>query len=299
LRNQRWALCQRLFTLASEQWKNNTKRFSNGHDYLFFCCLYSFTLKTSFMAKQKGVFKIEGTLDDVTFYKSKDGYLVREKGGVSADRIASDPAFARTRENQAEFGRAGKAGKLLRIAIRPLLQSASDSRMVSRLHKAMMQVVKADSTSSRGQRNVLDGELQLLEGFEFNANGKLGQTFFVLFTTSIDRAAGTLRIALPSFAPLQMISAPAEATHYQLVAGGGGVGFEDNTHTLQLYSSGILALTPTPGAASNIDFTVPAGTTHPLFLFMGISFFQEVNGSHYSLKNGAYNALAVVKVSGM
>ncbi|WP_204743317.1 hypothetical protein [Pseudocnuella soli] len=130
------------------------------------------------MAKQKGIFKVEGTLGDVTFYKSKDGYMIREKGGISAERMASDPAFERTRENQAEFGRAGKAGKLLRTAFRPLLQHAADSRMVSRMLQTMMRVVKADATSPRGQRNVLDGELELLENFEFNEAGKLGQTFF-------------------------------------------------------------------------------------------------------------------------
>ena len=258
-----------------------------------------FTLKNKIMAKQKGIFKVEGTLDEVTFYKSKDGYLVREKGGVSADRIASDPAFERTRENQKEFGRAGKASKLLRTAIRPLLQSTRDSRMVSRLHKEMMRVVKADSTSTRGQRNVLDGELELLQGFEFNEAGKLGQTFFVQFTTAIDRVAGTLTINLPAFVPAQLIAAPPEATHYQMVAAGGEIDFEDNTHSVQLYTSGVLPLSTVAGAADTIDFTTTANSTHPLFLLLGIAFFQEVNGSHYTLKNGAYNALALVKVSGM
>lgn len=45
------------------------------------------------MARQKGIIKLDGTIGDITFYKSKDGYLAREKGGVPADRIANDPAF--------------------------------------------------------------------------------------------------------------------------------------------------------------------------------------------------------------
>jgi hypothetical protein len=36
-----------------------------------------------------------------------------------------------------------------------------------------------------------------------------------------------------------------------------------------------------------------------MFIVLGISFYQEVNGKNYSLKNGAYNALSVVKVSGV
>jgi hypothetical protein len=61
------------------------------------------------MARQKGIIKLDGTVGGITFYKSKDGYLAREKGGVSADKIANDPNFQRTRENGEEFGRAGKA----------------------------------------------------------------------------------------------------------------------------------------------------------------------------------------------
>jgi hypothetical protein len=51
------------------------------------------------MARQKSFLKIEGTLDELTFYKSDGNYLVKTKGGISGDRIANDPAFQRTREN--------------------------------------------------------------------------------------------------------------------------------------------------------------------------------------------------------
>ena len=130
------------------------------------------------MAKQTGIIKLKGTLGDITFYKTIDGHLAREKGGIPAERIANDPAFQRTRENGAEFGTAGRAGKTLRTSLRLLLQNASDSRMVSRLTKLMVKVVKADATNPRGQRNVIDGEAELLQGFDFNKNGKLGRTIY-------------------------------------------------------------------------------------------------------------------------
>lgn len=64
-------------------------------------------------------------------------------------------------------------------------------------------------------------------------------------------------------------------------------------------TSAVLPLDSVDSTALNVSFTVAAGTTQPLFLVLGIAFYQEVNGAHYSLKNGAYNALAVVKVSGV
>jgi hypothetical protein len=45
------------------------------------------------MAKKKGAIKLDGTIGDITFYKTQDGYLAREKGCVTADCIAHDPAF--------------------------------------------------------------------------------------------------------------------------------------------------------------------------------------------------------------
>jgi len=90
------------------------------------------------MAKQTGLIKLKGKIGDLSFYKTKDGHLAREKGGVDAERIARDPAFIRTRENGAEFGSSASAGKLMRDALRPLIMRAADGRVTSRLTKVMM-----------------------------------------------------------------------------------------------------------------------------------------------------------------
>lgn len=169
------------------------------------------------MAQQKGIIPLQGTIGNITFYKSKDGYMAREKSGLNADRIANDPSFARTRENGAEFGRAGNAGKVLRSAIRALLLNTADSRMIARLTREMMKVIQADTVNERGLRNVIDGEAELLTGFEFNANSKLGTVLFAPFTQSINRVTGVLEINIPSFIPVNMIAAPSGATHYKLV----------------------------------------------------------------------------------
>ena len=70
------------------------------------------------MAQQHGILPITGTIGNITFYKSGEGFMVKQKTSVTAGRIKSDPAYQRTRENGAEFGRAGSAGKILRTALR-------------------------------------------------------------------------------------------------------------------------------------------------------------------------------------
>jgi len=251
------------------------------------------------MAKQKGIIKLEGTIGDITFYKSQDGHLARGKGGVDGKRIATDPNFQRTRENGSEFGRAGKAGKILRNSMRGILQNAKDSRMVSRLTKKMVEVLQKDITSTRGLRNVIDGEAELLEGFEYNINAKLSTTLYAPYTATIDRVAGTLVVNIPVFVPGNMIAAPNGCTHYKIVSAAAEINFENESFIIDSKSTVILPWNFAATAVINLTNTVTANSTHPLFLALGIEFYQDVNGVKYPLKNGSYNALSLVKVSGL
>lgn len=250
------------------------------------------------MAQQKGILPVKGTLGNLTFYKSKDGYLIREKGGLDAKRIASDPAFQRTRENNAEFGKAGKASKLLRNAVRFFSQNASDGKMVSRLTKEMMRVIKADAVNPRGLRNVIDGEAELLQGFEFNIHGKLSTTLYAPFIAAIDRVTGILSVEIPAFVPANTVAAPIGVTHFKLNLAGAEIDFEGNNIIVQTQSTAELPWDNVLTNAISLDASVTANSTHPLFLVLGVEFYQEVNGQMYSLKNGAFNSLSLVKVSG-
>jgi len=250
------------------------------------------------MARQLSIVKLKGTIGGINFYKSQDGFMAREKGGVDGSRIASDPSFQRTRENGTEFGAACKAGKVLRVALRALLQNVSDSRMVSRLAQSMMQVIKADKTSIRGQRNVIDGEAELLKGFDFNINGLLNMCLYAPYEATIDRVAGALKVSITPFIPKSLITAPIGATHFKIVVAGAEVDFENGTNVTDTNESAVLPLDDTLTAALELAVNVTAASKHPLFIALGIEFYQDVNGEKYSLNNGAFNALNLVKVDG-
>ncbi|MEI7510474.1 MAG: hypothetical protein WCJ62_13545, partial [Flavobacterium sp.] len=213
-------------------------------------------------------------------------------------RIKNDPAFQRTRENGSEFGRAGKAGKILRTALRAVLLNSADGRMVSRLTQQMVKVIQADMVSDRGLRNVIDGEVDLLVGFEFNIRGKLGTSLFAPFVASIDRVTGDIGVDFAPFIPANMIAAPGGTTHFKIISAGAEIDFEAETFVETHSESAILPWNgiATP-AISQANEVTPA-STKPLFLALGIEFYQEVNGQMYPLKNGAYNALSIVKVDG-
>ena len=248
------------------------------------------------MAKQIGIIKLKGTIGDISFYKSQDGHLARGKGGVEASRIANDPAFQRTRENGSEFGRAGKGGKLLRVALRTLLQKASDNRVTSRLTKNVLTVIKADTTNDRGLRTIPDGDLSLLENFEFNKNGKLGGLLFAAYAGTIDRVAGTVVADIAEFIAVNDIVAPSGTTHFKISNGGVEVDFAAETYVFDSEVSAILPWDSSTVAPLSLTATLTANSTLPIFQVIGIEFFQEVNGQMYSLKNGSYNALAIVGI---
>lgn len=248
------------------------------------------------MARQKGIIKLQGSIGDVSFYKTQDGYLAREKGGVDAERIKNDPAFQRTRENGSEFGRAGKAGRTLRTALRLMLQNGSDRRVSARLTKELVKVVKSDTNNARGERTVANGDLSILEGFDFNINGKLRATLYAQYGITMDRAGGNAEITLDDFAPSKAISYPPGTTHMKVHAGIAEVNFGTEDFVFAQDESALLPVNDQVIAGLTLSPALTAGTTDIIFLVLGIEFLQEVNGQMYPLKNGAYNPLTIVSI---
>ncbi|ARN77949.1 hypothetical protein BST97_08030 [Nonlabens spongiae] len=248
------------------------------------------------MAKVSSFIKIEGTLDNLTFYKGKEGYLVRTKGGVSKERIQNDPAFERTRENGSEFGQSASSGKLLRTAVRNLLLKAKDNRVTSRLTQKMAAIKNLDTTSVRGQRNVAEGisgveGKSLLKSFDFNDRAKLSAVLFAPF--DVDTTTG--EVTMPNMVPTETITSPSGATHFSLRSAVAKIDFELSSHAIDYSPTENF---PIDSASSNISLlpaSVPSDPGTQIHLLL-VEFFQEINGVQYPLKNGAYNVLNIVEV---
>lgn len=248
------------------------------------------------MAKYSSLFKVEGTLGEVNFYKSEDGYQMRTKGGVSKGRIAKDPAFARTRENNQEFGNSATSSKILRQAIIDLLADAKDTKLASRLTKQMSIVKNADLTSPRGQRNVAVGILTpdgkaALKRFDFNRQAILSAV--LLNDYVLDAVTGEITMA--GLIPANRLNFPEGATHVSFTSGFLNLDFGTDIKDLQL--SNVVNL-PINGTATTVTLTpagIPVGAGQQYY-FLKVAFFQEINGTQYPLKNGAFNALKLLEV---
>ena len=212
------------------------------------------------MALQKGILKIEGTMGNMTFYRKDGQYLVKEKSSISADKIANDPNFERTRENNTEFGLAGSTGKFLRDALRSLMLDASDTYVTSRVTQMMMAELGLDTTSARGDRQpsiglaTADGKA-LLNGFNFNANSVLSGVLFKAF--NVDAASGV--ITINNLIPQKDIAFPSGATHLAITGAMANIDFTNGVSDLQITNVENL---PIDLNANNVVLTpvaVPAG----------------------------------------
>jgi hypothetical protein len=249
------------------------------------------------MAKLKSLIKLEGTLDELTFYKTQDGHLVRQKGGVNAERIASDPAFARTRENGREFGNAASAGKLLRQAFREPIMVAKDNRVTSRLTKVLRQMMVHDDASMRGDRNVamaLQTEIarKLLKGFHFNQMAPIEKVLSK--TPIIDSNAG--KVLLENLNPSNDLYWPAGANLCEISMQWACIDFMEGTYTNG--ASPVESVKKLP-IVSSYSFMPNIQITGSGILCIGLllDYYQVVNGINYSIQSNAYNSFSLLDVS--
>jgi hypothetical protein len=174
--------------------------------------------------------------------------------------------------------------------------TASDSRLVSRFTQVMTQIKNLDTTSARGQRNIVQGMLDpaaanIIKGFDFNKEAVLSSILFKPY--SVDTTSG--EITINNLITQNDVVVPKGATHVSLTGGFLGVDFA--TGEQDLHFSNVENL-PIDMTSNNVTLT-PTGTPSATglgMILLRLEFFQEVNGNQYTLKNGAYNALRVVEV---
>jgi hypothetical protein len=248
------------------------------------------------MAKQVGTGKIQGTLGDITFYKSRDGLMAKLKSGVSAERIATDPAYARTRENNNDFGRACKTGKVIRTAFNSVLSQAADDRMVSRLVKAVMQSQKADTVSDRGKLNISSGNASLLESFEFNEKSPLTTVIKAQYLADVDRVTGAATVTVEAFIPAKNINAPDGATHCKLFSAAAAINFETGSIVKTGATTPEIELGLQLQPAITLEQQLPANSEDHLIIVLGIEFYQKFNDRFYPMNNSSTNAVTIARV---
>ncbi len=246
------------------------------------------------MAKQASIITLKGRVGRLSFYKTKDGYLAREKGGVEKSRIMNDPRYARTRENMREFTDNANSTKLVKDALRPVISKVSDQRLGLRLNQQMMKVLKSDEVSVRGERKVKNGNWDLLGGIELNIRASLTRT--LLFDIQTQDSPTSWQVQIPNLNPVDEIAYPVGAQGFRIIATGVAVDFDAGTRSTLTSATPILPVSaPVEAAVLSIDKSQLSGT-HFLFV-LSVEFYLNVNTTDYHMNNGSHNAGKILLVS--
>ncbi len=251
------------------------------------------------MARQSSLVQFEGSIDNISFFKTKNGYQARKKTGVSSTKILNDPAFARTRENMAEFSTAAKAAKLVRRALREVTLGSQDGRMSQRFGSKILEIVKQDASHARGARTVTDLSIVNLKGFEFNVAAPLATVLLPQLTAEFARAENTCSVNIKGYIPAKSIARVPAATHYRIVMGTALVDFEKGEYITNTAQTGYLsmdALAPTSDLL--LETALDANpSTAPAFCVLTLEFFLlSADNKYYPIQVGAFNACAIVEV---
>lgn len=266
------------------------------------------------MARQKGPLKYVGTLGDIRHFKIKgnEGYFAGLTGGPTAEQIATDPAFQRTRENMNEFGGCAMTGKSVRVGLASLMKNMADSQVTGRLTAIMKKINLEDGSEARGKRAVLISQVpQYLKGFEFNRFTSFNGAFNAPFTLTPSAGRDSSTLDVPIFNPLNYLNIPAGATHFRIINSISVLSdFEFNTTTgvyepkeqslNELVNVEYSAYLPVDNTTPLVQLvaTLPGTPTMTpdanLINIVGVEFYQEVNSNYYIFNQG--NAMKIVDI---
>lgn len=210
------------------------------------------------MARNYSFVKLEGTLDDLTFYQKDGRNLVKKKSRVSRNRILNDPTFRRTRENMQEFAGAALVGKAFRDAFAGVYKLMSDTYMGARINGQFKRINNLGA-GPRGERDFdVVAHSALIRGFEFNRKDALNSQFFAPYPAPVISAGrDQVDLSIPDFDTDSYISAPEAATHFKLVLATGYV----SDYGFSVSDGGYMPDTEDVNGRGGVDFSaaIPLG----------------------------------------
>ncbi|WP_119079507.1 hypothetical protein [Chitinophaga alhagiae] len=251
--------------------------------------------------KQRGILQLTGPTQNMIIYRKRNGeFGFRKKGGVTAERMATDPNYEAARLNAKDFGQACKAAVLIKRAFAAMVPRQANSNLFQRLTGLCKAVIKSDLAHKRGSRRLPDGDTRLFHDFEFTPAGSFSNTMPVPFLHRVDRAAGTVSLEWPAYIPGEVVLAPEKATHYRLKLGAAVLHFENGKHTVSFTRSADMPLNVTPAVPQTLSVKIPVNTADPVFVALAIEFMEEEGHVRYPIRDSRFclMKLAAVDVAG-
>jgi len=171
------------------------------------------------MAKANAPFTISGTIDDLNFYDSADGNIVRMRGktGITKQQFKDNPIFDPIRQQGSDFGYCSKKAKTFNLLVKPFYKYSQGASLFGRCIQLLLAILNEDAENEKGNRSLLKGlqtekGLNFLPGFEGNTDRPLPTV--LLPNISYDR--NKFELNLKELDPLIDIAWSEEATQVSI-----------------------------------------------------------------------------------
>ncbi|MES2329893.1 MAG: hypothetical protein V4539_09840 [Bacteroidota bacterium] len=155
------------------------------------------------MAIQRGLITLSGKMDDQIYFRRDGKNLARS---APAEVQISESS----KKSGTEFGRASKAASVVRRAFLSIVGHIADRAFNQRLRSSFVKVINSAYCKPKGEREVTDGDLALLKGFQINRYTPLQNIFSIEPRIEINPDTA-ISITFPKFRLEGIVTAPPEA----------------------------------------------------------------------------------------
>ena len=168
------------------------------------------------MAKASNILRLQGTIQEITFYQRNGKWFARAKSSLSGKKVKKSPRFKRSMENMREFGATSVITKQVWACFPKNWKQFRDTDAFNR-YKSIVYKVMMNDTGERGQHAFQPTRLPLLwRGFPFHKDKYFASSCHAGFHSSWDPATGILSLALPANAGDLMLEPSGGATHARI-----------------------------------------------------------------------------------
>lgn len=251
------------------------------------------------MAKQIG-FKFSGSMGGVTFYQMNGQGYARQKKQSDKKRFHQKGRYEGAKRMNEEFAQASRMSAAFRYALAPMLNGINTGYLPSRLTALFRKVIATDPVNGLGERQLFQGDIELLEGMEMGHSQRLDRQLTRRPGIQVSPESQTVKLDFSQTGTIDKKSLPEGATHYRMVPALVLLA-EDTTSSANSHFDEGLEFIPIGEDMAKLGTVNLEYTASPaerlLHVLLGIYYYQEVNGKFHPLQgSGALRTLKVVRV---
>ena len=164
--------------------------------------------------------QMTGNFGDYSLYKRKDSdkWIMRRKGGFSAERLKNDPYLTANKRESIRFGGKSSAARMIRDAMLGV-DHLADSRVHNSLFSRCSSIMELDLTLTKKEKQsiIFSNGRHLLQGFSLNRVNPFDSIISTPIEFSINRNLYSASVQLPPLTPRKNFISPWSFPFFRFV----------------------------------------------------------------------------------